>query len=1303
MFGQNAVCWMVGPVCFIKPAADLWHVRVNLAMNNGHCDGFTTTSLRFFKDMDRPGDFQAGANTTHNLQLGNARRHIAYYWVLQVPNPVATARDQALQKHPSQVLDQLRSAMSDGATDPTTLIVYNTAHTAGHSITPYAIEDRGNGVYWVWVYDNNHPDDTNRRVVINTTNDTWSYNLVWTTWSGDADSQSLGVIPISVYAQQPECPWCGGSGMLSGSPSGQVWLTGQGHLLISDSQGRRIGYVGDQFVNEVPGAFGSVPPGGLGIPAEPIYYLPLSDTYTILLDGQTLTQMETAGVTQFGPGYAVWVDDVTLGPASQDQLMIAPDGTQLSYLSSGDKEATLTLALDDASESSQFQINGADIGAGQVVTLTADVSNGQLVFNNAQAGGGEYDLEVKRVSAAGEQEFIHDGVVISAMDTHYADYEAWDGFGPMTLHVDHGSDGTIDETLVLDNQAWRVYLPLILKNYSPAPQPPITPTPTRTPISTPTPTSTPTPPRTPTYTPTPTCTPTRTPTSTHTPTPTPTPTVSLVPRWFIVGSRSDMERASATMAYDSHRGVMVLFGGRDGGERADTWEYDGSVWTHISTAHTPPARFWHNLAYDVQRHVVVLFGGEHAGTWFDDTWEYDGTDWRRVYTAHSPSAREGFAMAYDACRRRVVLFGGDSHPGIESDIWEYDGSDWVQVHTPTSPPARKLTTMVHDPVRCRMILFGGLPAGPLNALADTWEYDGTNWTQIHPTTWPPGRWAHAMAYDTDRGRAVLFGGYGPYYPDGRSTSDTWEYDGSTWVQISPQGSPEAREQHVMAYDSARRRVVMFGGFRDPGGLGGDTWEYTMSDSGWRVEVRPDALYLQRGEITGTLQVHVTDTNGDQVPVDGHAVRFVSSQPNLVAVSNTGVVTSTGLGSATITAWVDEIPSANHTAVHAGSFTLIPPILLLSPTGAPTSTLSVDIRNADHSPVSMAGQSLVYQSSSPTVATVNFNGVVTALRPPTNFGETPYISVSLNGTWASNVAVARVTTDTLGFSMIPVADDYISFYLPNRLVTGFDYPTIFADWDAVRITDLAYQIMAGLVGIRPSWGGIQFLVNDPGHGGDGTVPCGVSGNPIRLGTDVDKPVHNSCAIVAWGSGTPQFNVFFHEMGHNFLGENPRFIQFQSAGSSNSNWAYAEGLASNVSTHVALILQDRRAEWNIPQRVLDYLMPIYHVDTTPDLDTYVANGADYSQLNPSVVYDLMQKGYHAGGPETFRRFYAIFRPTYSSLPLAPTSDAEQATFFAAAVSAAARTDMQEQFRTEWGFPIIDAYYDAVYPQLQAAAKQ
>ena len=220
--------------------------------------------------------------------------------------------------------------MSNGAPDPMTLILYNSTGSEAHSITPYALVDKGGGLWWVRVYDNNDPDDSNRYVVITTTNNTWRYNLGgnFGTWSGGANSRSLGAIPISVYAQPPVCPWCGAissvSAPSSATSSNQVWYTGPGHLLLADSQGRRLGYAGNHLVSEIPLAFGSVLPGGLGIPQEPIYYLPVTDTYSIVLDGQTVTQTSTAAVTQFGPGYAASVEDVILNSTSQDLLSTTP-------------------------------------------------------------------------------------------------------------------------------------------------------------------------------------------------------------------------------------------------------------------------------------------------------------------------------------------------------------------------------------------------------------------------------------------------------------------------------------------------------------------------------------------------------------------------------------------------------------------------------------------------------------------------------------------------------------------------------------------------------------------------------------------------------------------------------------------------------------------------------------------------------------------------------------------------------------------------------------------------------------------
>ena len=97
-----------------------------------------------------------------------------------------------------------------------------------------------------------------------------------------------------------------------------------------------------------------------------------------------------------------------------------------------------------------------------------------------------------------------------------------------------------------------------------------------------------------------------------------------------------------------------------------------------------------------------------------------------------------------------------------------------------SPPGRYWHDMAYDSNRKRIVLFGGASAAA-NPAEDTWEYDGTTWTQLNVVPRPPARSAHAMAFDAARGRVVLNGGY-----EGTSNwlDDTWEWDGSSWTEIT---------------------------------------------------------------------------------------------------------------------------------------------------------------------------------------------------------------------------------------------------------------------------------------------------------------------------------------------------------------------------------------------------------------------------------------------------------------------------------------------------------------------------------------
>ncbi|MFT3837211.1 MAG: kelch repeat-containing protein [Myxococcaceae bacterium] len=182
-------------------------------------------------------------------------------------------------------------------------------------------------------------------------------------------------------------------------------------------------------------------------------------------------------------------------------------------------------------------------------------------------------------------------------------------------------------------------------------------------------------------------------------------------------------------------------------------------------------------------------------------------------------------MAYDSVRHKVVLFGGNSSSTTLNDTWEYDGTNWTQVAT-TGPGAREYFAMVYDPVGQRTLLYGGLNG---SELGDMWAWNGTTWTQLMITT-PPARGWPGMVYDSTRQVVVMFGGS----VASTAKNDTWEFNVSTnvWTQRTSAGSPLARfVWSMIAYDPTRQRVVQFGGF-DSSVSGGSNQTQEYNGSTW---------------------------------------------------------------------------------------------------------------------------------------------------------------------------------------------------------------------------------------------------------------------------------------------------------------------------------------------------------------------------------------------------------------------------------------------------------------------------------------
>ena len=191
------------------------------------------------------------------------------------------------------------------------------------------------------------------------------------------------------------------------------------------------------------------------------------------------------------------------------------------------------------------------------------------------------------------------------------------------------------------------------------------------------------------------------------------------------------------------------------------------------------------------------------------------------------------ALAQDPLSQNVLLFGGRSTESnvLLSDMWVLSDTTWIEIVPSSSPPPRAEHALAYDSNRRRVVLFGGCAdAGETGCrsggavLADTWEWDGNRWLQRRVETSPPGRDSHAMAYDAAHGQVLLFGGRGE---SGDFLGDTWLWDGEGWTQAAPATSPPARGAAAMVYDAAHGRLLLFGGENETGLLN-DTWEWDGS-------------------------------------------------------------------------------------------------------------------------------------------------------------------------------------------------------------------------------------------------------------------------------------------------------------------------------------------------------------------------------------------------------------------------------------------------------------------------------------------
>ncbi len=440
MFG-DAVCADASlRRCDLIPEAQAWLNDTNAAMSGGHCFGFSVLAELVWQGKVSVNSL--GATSTNGLEIDNnqtLQRTIAYDWALQT---LESIQSQRVTGTPNQILDKLEEVLKPNPSQTYTITFWKRDGSGGHAVTPYEVENKGDGKYQVLIYDNNWPGQI-RAIAFDTKADTWTYDAASnpdqpeSVYEGDAETKTISMSPTSPGLGTQPCPFCAKEPTTGSAKTGdnteEISLLGSStehaNLLITDEAGHQLGYINGTLVNQIPGARVDqvISNDDWTDNMAPDFFLPADVKYTLTIDGTALTVADNETLAISGPSYDLSVNKIPIRPGDKDTLVIEPDATELSYTSSRPESPTLDLGVSNNQADYSFEVAGISDQPGNTLNVGLPPENGILKLQEiGPAATSSVNLKMTRSSEqSGVQVFNHDGIPLLGGDVAQLQFGSW--------------------------------------------------------------------------------------------------------------------------------------------------------------------------------------------------------------------------------------------------------------------------------------------------------------------------------------------------------------------------------------------------------------------------------------------------------------------------------------------------------------------------------------------------------------------------------------------------------------------------------------------------------------------------------------------------------------------------------------------------------------------------------------------------------------------------------------------------------------------------------------------------------------
>jgi hypothetical protein len=265
--------------------------------------------------------------------------------------------------------------------------------------------------------------------------------------------------------------------------------------------------------------------------------------------------------------------------------------------------------------------------------------------------------------------------------------------------------------------------------------------------------------------------------------------------------------------------------------------------------------------------------------------------WTQLTLSVNPATRERPATATDG--NVLYLYGGQSGTTTSTyaNLMAFNGTAWTTISaTGTACGPRAGAVMAWDSARGKLVVFSGNGAAGVWATHETttWEWDSAGgWSQKFPATVPDSRWlVGGSAYVPGVG-VVFHGGNAKTIPSSATayiSNETWAWDGTNWTLLTNTGPTV--QNGALVYRSATHDLIYFGGTTVTGGPNvADTFKYDVATNTWSQVV---TATLPTSDVAGTTAPGLSAPNAYYHPLTGKVVIHggQGNHPNSLASKKT---------------------------------------------------------------------------------------------------------------------------------------------------------------------------------------------------------------------------------------------------------------------------------------------------------------------------------------------------------------------------------------------------------------------------------